>query len=152
MRTSITLLFCAISLSSFSQRPVATLNQSRLMKVWVMEDGNFPHDVIKFRSYDPQKDSIDFYTSYEFNTGGVINYNFHVPRGKGVCGNGLQYLSVTKWTAKGNTVRVYLKGGYFVAGTFEYDIVYRIEKISDNQLILKRKKTYKNKMCYTCFN
>ncbi len=149
MRNSLVILICVISLNVLAQKPVA-INKKELEKTWVIDSGAFPMNTVKLRAF-AEKDTAGMYTGYAFADSSKIIYIFHVPYGVGVCGNGMNMVKKSKWTLKGNTLRIYFKGGYFGAGTYEYDILYTIVQITDNNLILKKKKTYKDYKCETCF-
>ena len=150
MRYFIISLFLVISSSVYSQKKTG-IDKKQLTKVWLLDSATFPSNVIKFRALNLSKDTLAPYNSYELQENSSINFKYYIPRGLGVCGNGIPYVKESKWVLKGKNLTIYMKGGYMAAGTYEYYIVYTIQKLSDTTLILKKKKVYKNKRCETCF-
>jgi len=136
-----------IACSGFAQLPVFAKS---LLHVWVVDSGTFPDNVIKMKAYDAATDSSRFYQSYEFLEKGEIEFRMHYTRGLLMCGNGTPYLKKGSWFFKNQYVRIKLSGGYFAAGTYRYDLLYKVEWASDDKLVLKKVNTYVNQRCESC--
>jgi hypothetical protein len=150
MKNCVFFLAVLFNLKGFSQK-TSSAQAADITKIWLIKNGTFPNDQISFRTYDAAKDSLVFYSSYEFLRSGSIDYTYHVPPGVGVCGNGMPYIKTAEWKLlKENTLSIHINGGYFVAGTYEYYILYTIQRVTDTELVLQKKKVYINKRCQTC--
>lgn len=85
-------------------------NSALLCREWVLEQGWFPDDTVSFRS-QKRNDSKHIYSTVQFLENGNLTYELHVPKGVGICGNGLLHLEEASWKPNdAQRLTVYLNG------------------------------------------
>ena len=148
------MLFSVLSLLLFCSRPLKSqtkLSAKELTRIWLMDSGLFPQDAVKMKAYEEARDSALTYSGYNFAENGEITLVSHNAGKFKFCGNGTPYVKKGTWFYKKGYVRITIDGGYFAAGTYQYDLVYRVASLNNGSLVLKKTKTYKNKRCEHCF-
>lgn len=117
------------------------IDTTLLQREWFWERGWFSDDTVIFRN-PKRNDSKNIHSTILFSENGSLVYDLHVPKGVGICSNGLLYLEEASWTSdNSNGIIIYLKGGKMAESDFEYKIVYRIQEISKKRMVLVKEKT-----------
>ena len=102
--------FIVFLLAFAAGKAQSNIDGKLLCREWVLDRGWFPEDSIAFRS--PKRgDSKHIYSTVRFLESGNLTYELHVPKGVGLCGNGLLYLDEAFWKISDDqTLTIYLKG------------------------------------------
>ena len=135
--------------------PPATLyhtpEQKSLQGTWLILRGSFPDSIVELRRLVLPLDSTKMITCYRFSNQGELTLFTYAPPFQKLCANGLPYINKGEIIPKHHQrqLRVKIQGGYFMAGTFDYDIVYQLIQEPDH-LVLIRNKFFRNKRCFTC--
>ena len=143
-------LFVFVSLLCIRLSAQTAITSASLCGVWVIDSGAFPDNIVKLKAYEAAKDSSRSYSGYEFMKNGTIAIVNHAAHNLAFCGNGAPYIKKATWFYKKQYVRLKATGGYFAAGTYTYDLVYKIASFSNGLIVFRKTKTYKNKRCEAC--
>jgi hypothetical protein len=143
-------LFIFFCFFGFDIQGQPVISSDALQGVWAQDSANFPDDIVKLRLHS-DADTMRFYSCYEFLKDGTVKMSSHAPHGRLMCGNGIPSLKSGIWSFKNQELRISMNGNYLAAGTFDYDLLYKIVTLSKGELILKKFKTYKNSRCETCY-
>ena len=124
---------------------------SSLQGTWLILRGSFPDSIVELRRLVLPLDSTKMITCYRFSNQGELTLFTYAPPLQKLCANGLPYVNKGEIIQKHHQrqLRVKIQGGYFMAGTFDYDIVYKLIQEPDH-LVLVRNKFFKNERCFTC--
>lgn len=116
-----------------------------LMHTWKLTDGWLDQEEIHFARVDAPDDHDAWAQTFAFGENGEISYRLLLPKGRGVCGNGLLYLSeaVYKVSTRMKRLRLQVKGGHFGDDIFAYDVNYKVLRLDENEMILRRKRVRK---------
>ena len=125
--------------------------QKSLQGTWLILRGSFPDSIVELRRLVLPLDSTKMITCYRFSNQGELTLFTYAPPFQKLCANGLPYINKGEIIPKHHQrqLRVKIQGGYFMAGTFDYDIVYQLIQEPDH-LVLIRNKFFRNKRCFTC--
>jgi hypothetical protein len=148
MRAGLILLFFVIPLLLPAQ---SSLSSKMVQGTWITDNGTFPDSLIRLRAISPG-DSIHSYYAFTFDENGTVLLTVHAPKGQLMCGNGTPHLRRGSWSIEQESLRITLKGTYFAAGTFTYDLLYQAVFSADRGISLNKIKTFKNVRCTSCRN
>lgn len=140
------------SILTFRASAQTVFSAQTLQGVWLIDSGAFPGNIVKLKAYEASKDSLRNYSGYELVSSGDVKIVQHSVGNLKFCGNGSPYIKTGKWTYKKKHLRLIISGGYFAAGTYSYNISYKITSFENGLLILRKARTYKNKRCESCPN
>ena len=128
-----------------------TPEQKSLQGTWLILRGSFPDSIVELRRLVLPLDSTKMITCYRLSNQGELTLFTYAPPFQKLCANGLPYINKGEIIPKHHQrqLRVKIQGGYFMAGTFDYDIAYKLIQEPDH-LVLVRTNFYRNKRCFTC--
>ena len=122
-----------------------------LQGTWVIQTGSFPDSVVDLRRLVLPLDSTKMINAYRIGADGILTLFTYAPPRQKLCANGLPYINEGSATLQHHRqhLRVKLRGGLLMAGTFNYDILYQVNYCND-RLLLTRKQFFKKERCITC--
>ncbi len=119
--------------------------QESLNQTWQLTSGWMDQGELHFERIADPSAYKEWAQAFTFQDDGTILYQFLMPDGRGICGNGLLYIETATYkTNKRNTkMRLFLKGGHMMDDTFEYEVKYKILRFTETELVLKARKVKK---------
>ena len=134
-------LFAGMSLSSF----VFVQNAVTVQHTWMLTDGWMDQEELHFQRIKDPDAYAGWAQTFTFGENGSIGYRLMIPGGRGVCGNGLLYLDEGSYkiSKQKKRMRISLTGGHMLYDQFEYEIKYKVILLTDDEMILRRKKVCK---------
>jgi hypothetical protein len=150
-RTFFAIMFLSIGIRLTAQ--VTVVNETALCDKWLLKNGWLDKTTIELERLDTTKHT-SFGTLFYFNVVnpiGVYNvfeHHFSIsiynPQKLGMCGNGMLYIDKGEWSIKGRELTIDVKGGYRLESEFHYIIVYNVEMLEKDKMILTKKKIVKS--------
>lgn len=113
-----------------------------LKATWLLSHGWLDSEIIEFDKVAYPEDFQDWGNAFIFGENDTLMHRMFIPDGRGICGNGLLYLTDGSFriNKRGTKMTLHVKGGHMVEDRFEYKIKYKILALTEHSLILKKKK------------
>lgn len=150
MKKNLLILLVALSSGVFAQKKLSKL-ETLIAKTWIFDNGVLGDSIVTLKAMPAKRDTTISYNGYTFSKNKELVLASFVSKRILMCGNGMPFLKEGSWKTTGRTLNIKMKGGYFAAGTYEYDIDYAIVLVNKNKLQLRKIKTIISNRCETCF-
>jgi hypothetical protein len=124
--------------------PGILVAQHPLEDTWMLSSGWLDQDEIRFVRMDTTERHDGWAQTFSFEENGDITYRLLLPEGRGICGNGLLYISQASYKAgkRNKRLRLRIEGGHLMYDRFAYDLSYKILQLNDSELILRKKREH----------
>jgi hypothetical protein len=127
---------CSSKKSPEEQNIINLLTKSGWIVKTCFPQINCRDTVLSFVSENNFDTTTPIYYKVYFNDDGTMLYRLHHDPELGFCGNGMFYVKDANWELESRELELNINGGYSLLRKFEYDIIYRIDMIDENELKL----------------
>ena len=132
--------------------PVLAQEKSGIQTAWMLTDGWFDQEELRFQRIENPNAFDGWAQTFIFGEDKNISYQLLMPDGRGICGNGLLYIESGSYkiSKRNKRLRLRLTGGHMLYDQFEYDIKYKVIELTEEHLILRKRKTRKAEVNTAC--